>query len=121
MRVYKLGKIILGVAIGIAGGTLIAESSAGRLGVWSVPLALLIVGVSVALYGMLESFKSQMRAKILRGMIAIVFLADVACLVGSRLGTDVAVWRRGSLLAHVLVIMIVAFAVDPFLRQKREK
>jgi hypothetical protein len=119
----QVAKIILGVAIGVAGGTLIADSAAGRLGVWSVPLALLVVGVSIAMYGMLEPFKKQRRAKILRGMIALVFLADVVCLVGSHLGADVAgavaFWRRGSLLAHVLVIMLVAFGVDPFLRQKR--
>lgn len=122
-RPLQIGKIVLGVAIGVAGGMHIADSSAGRLGVWSVPLALVIVGVSIALYGMLAPFKKQKRAKILRGLIAIAFLADVICLVGSYLGTDVAAavafWRRGSPLAHVLVIMIVAFAIDPFLKQKR--
>lgn len=121
----QVGKIIFGVAVGIAGATLITDSSVQRLGIWGVSLALLVVGLSIALYGMLEPFKDQKRAKILRGMIALVFLADVACLAGSFLGTDVAgafaFWRRGSLLAHVLVIMLVAFGVDPFLRQKREK
>jgi hypothetical protein len=119
----QIGRVILGVAIGIAGGMHIADSSAGRLGVWSVPLALVIVGVSIALYGMLEPYKDQLRAKIMRGLIAVVFLADVVCLVGSRLGTDVAAavafWRRGSGVAHIIVIMLVAFGVDPFLKQKR--
>jgi predicted permease len=119
----QIGRIALGVAIGVAGGTLIADSSAGRLGVWSVPLALVVVGVSIALYGMLEPYKDQRRAKILRGMIALVFLVDVVCLAGSCLGTDVAAavafWRRGSGPAHILVIMLVAFGVDPFLKQKR--
>jgi hypothetical protein len=121
----QIGKIAPGVAIGIAGATLITDASVERLGVWGVPLALVVVGVSIALYGMLAPYKNEKRAKILRGLIAFVFVADVVCLVAPYLtdigASAVAFWRRWALSAHFIVILIVVFEADAFLNKKREK
>jgi hypothetical protein len=66
-----------------------------------------------------------MRVKLLRGMIALIFVADVACLSAPLLGAaDAAVvlfWRRWGPAAHIIAILIVAFEADAFLLTSREK
>jgi len=112
----------LAVTFGVAGATAISDGAAHRLGVLGVPLGLLIASVSIVLYGLMAPYRERKRAKVLRGIIALVFAVDVvyvsALLVGTGAGADVAFWRRWALAAHVISIMLVAFDADTFLNKK---
>jgi len=52
-------KVALAVTAGVAGATAISDEAAHRLGVWGVPLGLLIASVSIALFGQLGLYRDR--------------------------------------------------------------
>ena len=46
-NLLQIGQIALAAAVGIAGAMIISDGSALRIGVWGVPLGLVIASVSI--------------------------------------------------------------------------